>query len=166
MACNTLINRCGQAIVCGLKIYVIFLNSSRFIRMKCLLALGLSTALISATTSASSEPSWQKTEVFLGMRSESGDLIEANEFRNFLKGVVTPIFPNGLTVIEAYGQMRQNDGQVTHQPTSILIIVSPKSTAATQQMRTVIRDYKARFGNPQVMRLISTIQTPTFYNDK
>jgi hypothetical protein len=50
-----------------------------------------------------------RTELFFGTAKPGGAVTE-EEFRTFLDEVVTPLFPDGLTVVKADGQFRGADG--------------------------------------------------------
>ena len=47
------------------------------------------------------------------------------DWSSFLAKVLTPVFPRGLTVYDAYGQIQQADGKIRRQPTRVVVIVLP-----------------------------------------
>jgi hypothetical protein len=50
-----------------------------------------------------------RTELYFGTAKPAGAVTEA-EFKKFLDDVVTPLFPDGLTVIKGDGQFKGEDG--------------------------------------------------------
>jgi Protein of unknown function (DUF3574) len=92
------------------------------------------------------------TELFLGQTRPDGSLILAAEWDAFLREIVTPLFPAGLTVVEGSGQWRGGDGKIGREPAKILIIVRPGG-ADGEGIVAVIAAYKTRFAQESVLRV-------------
>ena len=88
--------------------------------------------------------------VYFGMNTPNGVVSEA-EWQDFLAKVVTPLFPEGLTVIQAQGQWLGNDGTVAKEPTRILEIVKEDPEA----IKKIASEYKVRFRQEAVLVLSS-----------
>ena len=73
----------------------------------------------------------------------------------FLREVVTPRFPAGLTVYRAEGQWREDDGTILSEQTFVLEIVRPAGPAAEADLRQIAEEYKRRFNQQSVMRVTS-----------
>jgi hypothetical protein len=73
----------------------------------------------------------------------------------FLRGVVTPRFPAGLTVYRAAGQWREDDGRILREETFVLEIVHPFGPSAEADFREIAGEYKGRFCQQSVMRVTS-----------
>ena len=54
-------------------------------------------------------------QIFLGTDTPSGP-VSPQEWTSFLAESVTPRFPQGLTVWQASGQWRGNDGAIVREP--------------------------------------------------
>ncbi len=85
-----------------------------------------------------------QTTLYFGLRTGNGIDVSPAEWRAFLGETITPRFPNGLTVLDAYGQSsRIVDGvPVGGQNTRMLIVVhpaSPEATAAIDEIKTAWR---------------------------
>ena len=94
-----------------------------------------------------------RTELFFGTARASGPVTEA-EFQQFVALEVRPRFPDGLTLLEARGQFRQNDVTVEEQ-SFVLILLYPYETSSTCARRIQrIRDlYKQQFDQESVLRV-------------
>lgn len=58
---------------------------------------------------------WARTELYYGLSMEVNDtnvVITDDEFEQYLAEVVTPLFPDGLTVFDTTGQWLNSDGEV------------------------------------------------------
>ena len=52
-------------------------------------------------------------ELFFGLSTPGGGTISEAQWQAFLRDEVTPRFPQGLSVVDAAGQWRGNDGSIT-----------------------------------------------------
>lgn len=82
----------------------------------------------------------------------SGGPVTADEWQRFLTEVITPRFPEGLTVWPAAGQWRAPTGIIQKEASYVLQIVHPDSPAHEAALREVIGEYKARFQQEAVLR--------------
>jgi hypothetical protein len=86
-------------------------------------------------------------ELFFGLSRTS-----EQEWRDFLASVVTPRFPDGLTVVDAQGQWRNPQREVViREPSKVVVIAIPKpSEEINQKLQEIISRYKARFRQQSV----------------
>jgi Protein of unknown function (DUF3574) len=94
---------------------------------------------------------WTQVELYFG-RGLGGDAVVSEEaFRSFLAEEVTPLFPDGLSVIDVAGQFREEDGDIVHEPTKLLILLVPDVAAVAPDIETIIAAYKDRFDQQTVL---------------
>jgi hypothetical protein len=95
-----------------------------------------------------------RTELYFGTARPDGIVSEA-EFREFLDRVVTPRFPDGLTLIEADGQFRGEDGVLIKERSFVLILLYPYETfdKATKRVEVIRALYKNQFDQESVLRV-------------
>lgn len=103
-------------------------------------------ATLSAPARAESIEAVQTT-LYFGLRTGNGIDVSPTEWRAFLGETITPRFPNGLTVLDAYGQSsRIVDGvPVGGQNTRVLIVVHPASPEATAAIEEIKAAWRKRF---------------------
>lgn len=101
---------------------------------------------------------WVKTELFFGRNIPTGHEISEMEFADFLEEVVTKYFSKGLTVYDAYGQMKDSKGELQRQSTYVIIIVHEKTQENNNAIQEVINAYRKQFGMPEVMYLTTPIE--------
>lgn len=107
---------------------------------------------------------WYSTEIYFGRHFSYRGEITGHQFEEFLARYVTPLFPAGMTVYDAYGQMRHSSGEIVHQKTKVVVLVHMNSKADDEAINKIISAYRSQFGNPQVMLLTRPV-TPVFYPD-
>lgn len=95
---------------------------------------------------------WQRTELFFGRNSPAGEITEA-QFQGFLDTVVTPLFPDGLTVLDANGQYRASPtSPVEKEKTKLLILLYPYSADTSAKVEQIRTSYKQQFQQQSVLR--------------
>jgi hypothetical protein len=70
----------------------------------------------------------------------------------FLGDVVTPRFPEGLTIVEAYGQWRGRSGVVERERTELVTVLHPADSVSRRAIEEIATEYKRRFGQEAVLR--------------
>ncbi len=91
-------------------------------------------------------------ELFFG-RDRAGRLAVSDaEWAEFLATVVTPQFPDGLTVFDGYGQWRNPaTGAIGHSPNvKIVLIAAKRAPDLAGRLAAVTDAYKARYRQQSV----------------
>ena len=112
----------------------------------------VSTAPTPATRSA---PFRQTLLIFGTARPDGGPDVTPAQFWTFVDQIVTPRFPDGLTVSEAQGQWRDHHGVIEREKSYEIYLLYP-TTNATRDSAAIdeIRDlYKQRFAQESVARI-------------
>jgi hypothetical protein len=102
---------------------------------------------------ASAEQALVHDSLFFGTGKPRGGVVTSAEWVEFLKGTVTPRFPQGLTVSPASGQWRGADGAIVQEPSQLLQLVHPDDAASERAVQEVIAAYKAQFQQEAVLRV-------------
>jgi len=109
--------------------------------------------------------SWFSTEIYFGLHfAHRAREITEHQFSDFLSEVVTPLFPAGMTVYDAYGQMQHTSGAIVRQKTKVVLLVHQNSKSDDDAINKIIAAYRSKFDNPQVMLLTKPVN-PVFYPD-
>jgi len=82
-----------------------------------------------------------------------GGTVSDDEWAAFLRDVVTPRFPAGLTTWRASGQWRSNDGSLTREDSHVLNLVHAADSQTESAIRAVIGEYKTRYHQEAVLRV-------------
>lgn len=65
--------------------------------------------------------------LYFGLTDGSGSEIRGEEWQWFLDRVITPRFPNGFTILDAYGQWQPPAGELVRESTMVLVVGVPDS---------------------------------------
>lgn len=96
-----------------------------------------------------------RTELYFGLSRKNGPNVADEEFDRFVEEFVTPRFPNGLTVIDATGQWREDDSTVTKERSKVLVLIYAKKGRrdAGVKIEQIREEYKKRFAQDSVVRV-------------
>lgn len=99
--------------------------------------------------------SFEQTTLFFGRNRANGPEVSESEFANFLSQIITPAFPDGLTVLDAVGQFRLSDGQIIREKTKVLILLYPTETRRrdSRRIELIRNEYKKQFEQQSVLRV-------------
>jgi hypothetical protein len=91
-------------------------------------------------------------ELFFGRDHTGHTLVSDREWADFLDTVITPNFPDGLTVFDGYGQWRNPETWIIgHSPhVKIVLIAAKRSPDLPDRLNAVMEAYKTRFQQKSV----------------
>ncbi len=99
--------------------------------------------------------SYYRNELFLGMSIPGGSTVSEEAWEKFLSEIVTPLFPNGFTVLGGRGQYRQASGTIANEPSHVLVFLYPKTQRkkAGFDIEKIRSEYKKQFAQESVLRV-------------
>ena len=101
-----------------------------------------------------------ETTLYFGLDLPGGEVVSEEDRKGFLADVVTPRFPDGVTVIDAYGQWRDPsvaDAPVVREATKVLVIVHPATVETSAAVAEIKSLYKARFDQKSVFHTDASV---------
>ena len=92
-------------------------------------------------------------EAYFGRNVKSRAPVTEAEWARFMAEIVTPAFPDGLTVLDGMGQWRNAAGQISREDSKVLLLVLPgqDQLAAAGRLVPVVAAWKARFAQESVL---------------
>src|SRR6185295_2556512 len=98
---------------------------------------------------------WVRTELYFGTNKQNGEVTDA-EFTNFVDSEVTPLFPDGLTLLTGFGQFKNSNGDLIREKSHLLILFYPPQTQdANKKVQKIRERYKELHGQESVLRVDS-----------
>lgn len=121
-------------------------------------ALTTSSVVISPqpTTSATVDfDRFARTELYFGSERPDETEISEEDWQRFLDEVITPRFPDGLTVLTGFGQFRGADGTIDEETSRVLVLLYPVEVRkqANQDIEYIRREFKVWFEQESVLRV-------------
>ena len=90
-------------------------------------------------------------QLFFGRGLKSGGTVSDVAWQEFLAKSVTPRFPDGLTVLNGYGQWRdRSTSHISHEPSTVVEIVTDDSPETLAKLQAIRGDYRAAFQQESV----------------
>jgi len=93
-----------------------------------------------------------EVDLYFGRDKQAGGEVSEAEWASFLAEVVTPRFPDGLSVLDVAGQGRGPSGAIVRERTKLLVVVVFDAPAHEAKLREIIETYNKRFGQRSVFR--------------
>lgn len=95
-----------------------------------------------------------QVDLYFGQGLKAGGGVDDASWRRFLDEVVTPRFPDGLSVMEVAGQWRrQQDGAIVRERGKRLTIIVPDAAKAAPALAAIKVDYIGRFQQESVLQV-------------
>jgi len=99
-----------------------------------------------------------KDELYFGLSKPAGGMVSEAQWQQFLNLVITPRFPNGLTVVAASGQYLNTSSELTKENTKLVILIYENSPTRNQMITQIIDIYKRMFDQESVLRVTSSVK--------
>jgi hypothetical protein len=96
-----------------------------------------------------------RLELLFGMSRKDAAPISDAEWQSFVDQEVTPRFPDGLTIVQGYGQWRNSKGVIAKENSRVLMIWYDPKADSDERIEAIRNAYKARFQQESVMRVDS-----------
>lgn len=96
---------------------------------------------------------WMRSELYFAVGNEDGsDVIDESRWRAFLDAEVTPRFPDGLTVLDGYGQWLFRDGgRRVRQRCKVLVVLHEDSARPLAELDAIRTAWKRATGHESVL---------------
>ncbi|MBW4553326.1 MAG: DUF3574 domain-containing protein [Aphanocapsa sp. GSE-SYN-MK-11-07L] len=94
-----------------------------------------------------------KTELYFGSLTPTGTEVTAAEFAHFLEREVSPRFPDGLTLLNGFGEFKGANGKTIQETSRLVIVFYPLTTDSNQKIEQIRQAYKAGFKQESVLRV-------------
>jgi hypothetical protein len=105
-----------------------------------------------AKTCTAGFEAFERDALYFGRAIPAGGQVSDAQWTAFLDTVVTPVFPKGLTAIDAVGQWRGASGGVVREPSKLVVLLHPRSPGDDAAIAGIIDTYRQRFGQEAVLQ--------------
>ncbi|MFC3551583.1 DUF3574 domain-containing protein [Lysobacter cavernae] len=96
---------------------------------------------------------WVRSELYFAVGNEDGsDTVDEAQWRAFLDSEITPRFPDGLTVLDGYGQwLFREQGRLVRQRSKILVVLHEGSAQRSADIEAIRLAWKRATGHESVL---------------
>jgi hypothetical protein len=145
-----------DAVPFRLRRYMASASTSRFPFAIVLALLVSACATIRGHSCRSGEQAAIHESLGFGTAKPNG-VVSPQEWDEFLRTTVTPLFPRGFATMESSGQWRGADGAVVREASHVLILDHPDDAANEKAVLEIISHYRATFQQEAVFRVRSRV---------
>jgi hypothetical protein len=100
---------------------------------------------------------WDQISLFFGRNVDDLTIVSEEAFYAFLTEEVTPIFPDGLSVVNVAGQFLADDGEIIREQTNLLILLVPDALAVWHDIEVITESYKEKFDQQSVLQTVAPV---------
>ncbi|MCU7549978.1 5'-methylthioadenosine/adenosylhomocysteine nucleosidase [Chitinophagaceae bacterium LB-8] len=139
-------------------------NFSQFLQIASKNAAKFVGCIIEALPKASHQQAkdYYKTELYFGM-SYDGKTVTEQQWQQFLSRYITPKFPDGLTVIDGYGQWySEKQKRIVRERSKVVVIYHQDDPGFETSIQFITGSYCKQFHQESVMRVDSKTEKVTF----
>ena len=98
-----------------------------------------------------------RSELYFGLQKPDGTSVTEAEWQDFLDKSITSRFPDGLTVFDACGQYKDQNGKIIKEKTKVLVIVHKDGKDA--DLNKICEEYRKAFSQEFVFRTSSRVSS-------
>jgi hypothetical protein len=114
----------------------------------------LGTPIETVVSGSDATTSWMRTELYYGAGRLPADGTPDQRWEDYINNVVTPRFPEGLTLLEGTGQWRvKPDEKPRRNRSRILILVHEANAEKDRKIEEIITIWKEISGHQSVLRV-------------
>jgi hypothetical protein len=100
--------------------------------------------------------------LFFGRDIPGGGTVSDADWAAFVEEIVTPRFPQGLTIWRAEGQWRDDAGRTVQEPVLIVEVLHPPGPAHDRAVAEIAEEYRRRFRQEAVLRVTTEARSRLF----
>lgn len=100
-------------------------------------------------------PELIQVNLYFGQKIGETGQVTDQQFCSFLDQVVTPEFPDGLTVTDADGQFLDSQRQLIREPSKVVTLVLEDTEQNEQAIDQIVRNYKEQFQQQSVLEVVN-----------
>ena len=127
-----------------------------------LVLAGCAPAVPSTLPAPVAQEAWIADRLYFGRNVPGGGTVSEADWAAFLHDVVTPRFPDGMTVWRGQGQWRDAGGAVQAEDVIVVEILHPADPRADAALEEIAGEYKRRFRQESVLRVRAPAQARLF----
>jgi hypothetical protein len=98
------------------------------------------------------DQSMVRDTLYFGHNRPNGGRVRQAEWRQFLNEVITPRFPDGLTVMKATGQWRNANGHIEQEASQVVTVLHTGDPIAQGKVSEITAEYRQHFDQEAVLR--------------
>jgi hypothetical protein len=95
---------------------------------------------------------WVTERLYCGRSIPDGGMVSDEEWTRFVAEVVTPRFPDGLTIWRADGQWREGT-EIIREPVMVIEVLHAGDPASRAKIEQIAQEYRTRFRQSAVLRV-------------
>jgi Protein of unknown function (DUF3574) len=111
-------------------------------------------------------PELIQVDLFFGRDISGAGEVTEQQFQSFLDETVTPLFPAGLTVVDANGQFQADSGEVIEEQSKVVSLIVEDTETNEAAINDLVTEYTELFQQESVLQAVNEDITVSFGGDE
>jgi hypothetical protein len=100
-------------------------------------------------------PKLIKADLFFGRSIPEGGEVSDKQFQGFVNNVITPRFPEGLTIFDAYGQFLNSTGTIVKEKSKSVSLLLENTLTNEASINEIVKAYVQQFNQESVLQVVN-----------
>ncbi|MGL4882605.1 MAG: DUF3574 domain-containing protein [Waterburya sp.] len=107
-------------------------------------------------------PELIQVDLFFGRDISGVGEVSKSQFQSFVDNVITPRFPDGLTIFDTQGQFQDNTGTVVEESSQVVSLITEDTQTNETAINEIVSEYIAQFQQESVLQAVNEDVTISF----
>jgi flagellar biosynthesis regulator FlaF len=99
-------------------------------------------------------PELIQVDLFLGRDISGVGEVSESQFQSFVDNVITPLFPDGLTIFDTQGQFQDSTGKVVEESSKVVSLIIEDTQSNETAINEIISEYIEQFQQQSVLTVV------------
>ncbi len=105
-------------------------------------------------------PELIQVDLFFGRDISGVGEVSEQQFQSFVDNIITPLFPDGLTVFDTNGQFQDSNGAIIEEKSQVVSLILEDSETNETAINEIVNEYIEQFQQESVLIVVDEdIQT-------
>ncbi len=128
-------------------------NSSLIRLATTVVSIATTAIVLAAEIPKANAASLIQKDLFFGRNIAGGGQVSEAQFQSFVDRVITPLFPNGLTIFDAYGQFLDSTNTIIEEPAKVVTLFVEDNSSSDRSIREVVAAYLQQFQQESILQV-------------
>jgi transcription termination factor NusB len=92
-------------------------------------------------------------DLFFGRNISNGGQVSEEEFQTFVDNIITPRFPDGLTIFNTDGQFLNSTGNIIQEPSKVVTLFAEDNQITNTGTNEIVASYLKQFSQESVLQV-------------
>jgi hypothetical protein len=107
-------------------------------------------------------PELIQVDLFFGRDISGVGEVSEQQFQSFVDNIITPLFPDGLTVFDTNGQFQDSNGAIVEEKSQVVSLILEDTETNETAINEIVNEYIEQFQQESVLQAVNEDVTVSF----